>query len=210
MNVRRWIGPAIGIALLGGVGAAAALTRETWMPYVFPQKKPAEGGEGAKSPKGEGDGHDHPEQVKLSPQARQNLKLETDTLVPEPYWRKLLIPGVVVDRPGESDRGVAARFAAVVEKVHAKPGDTVAAGAPLFTLRVVSDVVLGWQRDLATAKTTLVTESANRDLVAKQVADKVVAPVALVEPKKKVDVATAQVELLRRQLKTFGLSATRL
>lgn len=210
MNVRRWIGPAIGLALLGGVGVAAALTREAWMPYAFPQKKPAEAGEGHGASPAKGDGHAHPEQVKLSPQARQNLKLETDTVAPEPYWRKLLIPGVVVDRPGESDRGVAARFAAVVEKIHAKPGDTVAAGDPLFTLRVASDVVLGWQRDLATAKTTLVTETANRDLVAKQVADKVVAPNALIEPKKKVDVATAQVDLLRRQLKAFGLSASQI
>ena len=210
MNVRRWITPAVTVVALGGVAVAGYLTRDRWVPSVFPEKvaKPASGHEEAGH-----EGHDHgaaEDRVKLSPQAQKNLKLDVDVIAPQPYWRKLLIPGVVVDRPGESDRGVAARFAGVVEKVHAKPGDAVKAGDPLFTLRVVSDVVLGWQRDLGAAGKELAIATADRDRAAKQVADKVAAPNTLVEPENKLKRAVGQVDGLRRQLQAFGLSAAQI
>ena len=50
--------------------------------------------------------------MKLSAQAQQNLNLDVDTLTPQDYWRTMLIPGVVADRPGESDRGVTSKVAA--------------------------------------------------------------------------------------------------
>ncbi len=211
MNVSRWIGPAVTVVALGGVGAAAFLTRDRWVPYAFPEKAAKPAGGHAHDEGGGHEGHDHGpagDRVKLSAQAQKNLKLDVDVIAPEPYWRKLLIPGVVADRPGESDRGVAARFAGVVEKVHAKPGVAVAAGQPLFTMRVVSDVVLGWQRDLGAAGKELAIATADRDRTAKQVAEKVVAPVTLVEPENKLKRAVAQVDGLRRQLQAFGLTAT--
>ena len=46
--------------------------------------------------------------VRLSPQARENLGLVSKPLKLTNYWRTLEVPGVIVDRPGVSDRGVIA------------------------------------------------------------------------------------------------------
>ncbi len=200
MNARRWIGPAVTAVLLGGVAVAGYFTRDRWLPDVFPEQ--------AAKPADEHDEHDHhdADRVKLSPQAKHNLALDVGEIAPRPYWRTQLVPGVVADRPGESDRTVAARFAAVVEKVHATPGDAVAEGQPLFTLRVVSETVLGWQRDLGAAGKEVAIATADRDRVAKQVADRVVPPANLAETENKLKRAAAAADGLRRQLQAFGLT----
>lgn len=217
MNVRQWITPVIGVVALVGAGTAGYFTREAWMPHAFPAKatKPAGGhshdeGGGHEGHDHEGHSHDHADQVKLSPQAQKNLKLDVDLIAPQPYWRKLLIPGVVVDRPGESDRGVSARLSGIVLKIHAKPGDTVRGGDPLFTLQLVSEAVQTAQRELATAAKELAIATANRDRVAKQVEDKIVAPNVLVEPENQVKRSTTQVGGLRRQLQAFGLTSAQI
>jgi multidrug efflux pump subunit AcrA (membrane-fusion protein) len=209
MYVRQWISPVISLAVLAGAGFAVYTTREVWWPHVFPEKLAQPAG-GHSHDEDEGSDHAHADQVKLTAQAQKNLKLDVGLLVPEPYWRKLLIPGVVVDRPGESDRGVSARLAGVVLKIHAKPGDTVRGGDTLFTLQLVGEGVQTAQRELATAAKELAIATANRDRVANQVADKVVAPKELVEPENQLKRAATQVRGLRRQLQAFGLTAAQI
>lgn len=80
-----------------------------------------------------------PQQVRLTPQAQANLNLVVKPLVAETYWRTVPIPGLIVDRPAHSDRGVVAPVTAVVTKVDHFPGDTVRPGEKLFTLRVLSE-----------------------------------------------------------------------
>jgi membrane fusion protein, heavy metal efflux system len=213
MNVRAWLTPVIGAVALAGTGVAAYFTRDLWWPHVFPapSAKPA-GGHGHSHDAGGEDhhDHDHADQVKLSPQAQQNLKLDVGEVSPTPYWRKLLIPGVVVDRPGESDRGVSARLAGVVAKIQAKPGDTVRGGDTLFTLQLVGEGVQTAQRELATAAKELTIATANRDRVAQQVEEKLVAATALVEPENQMKRAGTQVRGLRRQLQAFGLTSAQI
>ena len=89
--------------LVIGLGAVVILTRSSWLPVVFPTRS-------EKDAARETDHHDDPtDRIELSEQAQRNLGLESRTLTPRPYWRTITIPGAVVDRPGESDRGVAAR-----------------------------------------------------------------------------------------------------
>ena len=66
-----------------------------------------------------------------------------------------MIPGVVVDRPGESDRGVTSRVTGIVAEILAKPGDTVMPGATLFRLELVSEVLQTTQIELAKSATDL-------------------------------------------------------
>jgi multidrug efflux pump subunit AcrA (membrane-fusion protein) len=202
MNLRRWIGPTVGLLILVGAGAAAFATKQQWWEHVFPDT--------ATKPESGHDEHEHklPEdRVKLSPQAQKNLKLEVDPVEPQAYWRKLHIPGVVVDSPGESDRSVSSRMAGVVTKIHAKPGDTVRAGEALFTLQLVSETVQATQRELATAAKELMIVTDNRDRIAAKVEDKIVPAVSLVEPENLVKRATSLVRGLRRQLLAFGLTS---
>lgn len=88
------------------------------------------------------------EQVKLSPQARKNLGLTSKPLRTTEYWKSIEVPGVIVDRPGISDRGVVAPVTAVVTAIHRYAGDTVETGQSLFTLRLVGESFQTAQREL--------------------------------------------------------------
>ncbi len=80
------------------------------------------------------------------------------------YWRTVLIPGSIVDRPGLSDRGVTSPAVGVVTQIHAFPGDTVRPGQPLFTLRLFSEYLQNTQSELfkATGEIALVKEQLAR------------------------------------------------
>ena len=77
--------------------------------------------------------------VRLSPQARDNLGLISKPLQATTFWRTIELPGVIVDRPGVSDRGVVSPVSGVVTRINAFPGDTVAPDDPMFTIRLVSE-----------------------------------------------------------------------
>lgn len=102
--------------------------------------------------------------LQLSPQARQNLGLVSRPAKLQTYWKSILIPGEVVDRPGLSDRGVTAPAVSVVTQVHAYPGDTVQPGDKLFTLRLLSEYIQNTQLELfkATGETVLIKEQVER------------------------------------------------
>ena len=122
-----------------------------WVPLAFPSKIAAKAEESHGSDEHAGHDHAHGERVKLSPQAQANLNLDVDAIAPESYWRSVLIPGVVVDRPGESDRGVTSRVAGLVTDIRARPGDTVKAGYPLFSVQLVSEFIQSTQTELTKA-----------------------------------------------------------
>src|SRR5262245_59189086 len=86
--------------------------------------------------------HDEEPHVHLSPQALNNLgvviepvRLRTDK---DPYWRTISVPGVVTERPGQSDHIVTSRIAGVITRIHHVPGDTDQPGTDLFTLSLRS------------------------------------------------------------------------
>jgi len=88
------------------------------------------------------------EQVKLSPQAEDNLRLSTGPMRITTYRKTIEIPGRVVDRPGVSDRGVVSPAAGVVSAIHRHAGDVVRPGEPLFTLRLVGESLHSSQTEL--------------------------------------------------------------
>jgi hypothetical protein len=52
--------------------------------------------------------------VRLSKQARDNLSLVSKPLQATTFWRTIELPGVIVNRPGVSDRGVVSPVSGVV------------------------------------------------------------------------------------------------
>lgn len=200
MKLRPLVGPAVAVVVLSGLSAVAFTTRDHWLPLLLPAK-PAEestlAGEPA-TPTGK---------IIVNEQAQVNLGLTAQPLKRQTYWRTISVPGVVVDRPGESDRNVTARLSGTVLNIAAKPGHTVTAGQTLFTLQLVGEGVQTAQRELATAAKELAIATANRDRVAKQVEEKVVPPASLAEPENQLKRATTQLSGLRRQLRAFGLTA---
>lgn len=218
MGLRSLVAPLVTLAVLGTAGAAGYRTREHWVPVVFPAKTAApaggghahEGGGGGEHAGHDHAGHDHGAQgdrVKLSPQAQQNLGLDVDTLAPVAYWRMLLIPGVVVDRPGESDRSVTSKVSGVVTDIKARPGDTVRAGAPLFTLQLASEFIQAAQTDLAKTAREREFAAAKRDRVANLVKGGTQPESALIEEENQVKRLSTLLQAYRRQLQVFGLTS---
>jgi len=126
------------LLLLGVLGCAVAgayASRHRWLPWLNTSRS-----EPVTSTVPEAAAVGQPnEQVKLSPQALKNLGLKSQPLRPTDYWKTIEVPGMVVDRPGISDRGVVASVTGVVTAIHHYAGDTVEPGEPLFTLRIVGE-----------------------------------------------------------------------
>lgn len=212
MRLRTFVYPAVAVAALGALGVGGYRTREHWVPVVFPSKSPppADGGHA------HGDGHDHgheghdhgprSDRVALSPQAQKNLGLDADTLAPQDYWRTIMIPGVVADRPGESDRSVTTKVAGVVTEIRARPGDTVKAGAPLFTLQLASEFLQAAQTDLSKTAREVEFAAAKRDRTADLVKQGTQPGAVLIEDENQVKRLTTQLQAYRRQLQVFGLT----
>ena len=147
-----------GVAVVAALGAGAFFTRERWMPRLVPQIAEAASAEGESPPVEE------PKVLKLSPQARKNMGLVSKPVRPQTYWKKVQIPGEIVDRPGRSDRGITSPAVGVVTQIHAFPGDTVKPGDRLFTLRLFSEYLQNTQKELfgATRETQLIDEQLKR------------------------------------------------
>jgi cobalt-zinc-cadmium efflux system membrane fusion protein len=213
MRLRKFVSPVVTLALLAGAAYAAYRTQDRWVPHVFPTK-PETKAEGGHDHGGGHEGHDHAghdhgprgDRVKLSPQAQKNLGLDVDTLAPQEFWRTMLIPGVVVDRPGESDRGVTSKVAGVITAIKARPGDTVKAGDPLFTVQLASEFLQSAQTDLAKAARELEFAVGKRDRVAELVKKGTQSGAVLIEEENQVKRFTTQVQAYRRQLQVFGLT----
>lgn len=207
MTPRKMITPAVVVVVLAVSGYAAYRTQDRWVPHVFPGKaaKSVDGHDGEKEkPAGaHGAGGDR---VKLSVQAQKNLGLDVDSLTPQEYWHKIMVPGIVVDRPGESDRGVTSKVAGVVTAINARPGDTVKAGEPLFTLQLASEFLQGAQTDLAKTAKEIEFALVEHDRIAGLVQKGTTAEAELIKQKNVVSRLNTQLEGNRRQLQVFGLS----
>lgn len=127
------------LSVIAGIGTFAWLTRSQWQPML----------NGTAS----ADEHDHDHDdapppieedrttLELKKPARENLGLIVKPVKLQDYWRKLEIPGEIIDRPGVTDQGITSPLKGVVTRVHAFTGDVVRPGENLFSIRLVSDAL---------------------------------------------------------------------
>jgi multidrug efflux pump subunit AcrA (membrane-fusion protein) len=144
--------------------------------------------------------------VRLSPQARKNLKLEAKPLQPTTYWRTVEFPGAIIDRPGVTHRGVEAPVTGVVARIHAFPGDAIQPLAPLFTLRLVSDALYTSQLELF--KAAKETELAKNKLarLSEAGASGALPESRLIEIQDQIERLSGAVKAYEQDLKARGLS----
>lgn len=76
------------------------------------------------------------------------------------------MPGMVVDQPGRSDRGIVAPAIGVIANIEYVPGDTVRPGDVLFTLKLLSESLHQTQTDLFKATQNIKLAQAQRNLLA--------------------------------------------
>jgi len=144
MKYRRLVKPLLTAALVAGLGVVGYGTRERWLPLLRPASpvEPVEPGSEAVTPTGK---------VIVNEQAQTNLGLTARPLKAQTYWKTIPVPGMVVDRPGVSDRGVVAPATGVVARVNHFPGDSVRPGDVLFTLKLLSETLFLTQTELLKA-----------------------------------------------------------
>ena len=204
----RAIASLVVAGLLGGSGCREA---SQWLVHFASRAQPA-----ATLPAGaNADGHDGHDvnapaglarSVLLTPQARRNIGLETKALVTATAWKVIELPGVVVDRPGVSDRGVTAPIAGTIVKVQAFPGTTVAPEAALFTIRLVSDSVHKSQLELFKATKEIEIAQRQRRRLDELALSGAVPQARLYEIENQLDRMQATVEAYRQDLVARGLS----
>jgi len=196
----RFVRGMIVLASLGGLIAAAAWYRDRWLPLLRPaaveQPVPAvEADEPVPQAK----------VLELSPQARANLALVSRPAKVSTYWRSIIVPGEIMDRPGLSDRGVTSPAVGVVTEIHAFPGDTVRPGDRLFTLRLLSEYIHNTQSELFKVTREIELETEKRHRLA-QIGEGIIPQVRIIEVDQQLRRLQAANESHRQDLLTRGLS----
>jgi membrane fusion protein, heavy metal efflux system len=144
--------------------------------------------------------------VQLSPQARKNLNLVAKALQPTTFWRTIELPGVVIDQPGVSDRGVVAPIAGVVTEIHAFPGATVTPGAPLFSLRLRSETLHASQLELFKASREIEIAQKQRERLANLAESGALAKSRILDVENQIERLQVTVEAYRQDLESRGLA----
>lgn len=150
----RWLR----ILLLTGGAIAAAWSAPRWWPLLLGRVDAAL----ARYRSGSGSAEEpHPAasaarsaavraSLELTPQARESLGLIGDGVGPiglSTYWKTIVVPAVVVPRPGRSQLQVAAPLTGVVTHVHAVTGETILPGTVLFQIRLTHEDLVRVQRE---------------------------------------------------------------
>ncbi|MFO0819248.1 MAG: efflux RND transporter periplasmic adaptor subunit [Pirellulales bacterium] len=198
------------IVAVAGVGAWGVLQRKQWVASLHGLKAlvtgqeriaPTESMAAAKLEKTVA----APRTLELSPQAQRNLRLVVRPVKLETYWKSLLMPGEIVDRPGVSDRGVTSPAIGVISRVHAFPGDTVRPGDRLFSLRLISEYVQNTQSELFQATREIELLGEQRERLAKAAEGGAIAQSRLIEVEQQLRRQQAVVQGYRQDLLARGL-----
>lgn len=186
-----------GAIVLAATVILGFLTRTTWMPMLEREV-----------PSSADDDHHHaqPDRVRLSPQARDNLKLVVKPLTLQSYWRTMQVPGSIVDRPGVSDRGISSPVAGVVSKIFAYPGDTVRPGDRLFAIRLISEYLQNSQTELFKATQEVKLNQAQLARARNLVQSGTLEEAKVIELQNQERRLQVQIQALRQDLMTRGLS----
>ncbi len=144
--------------------------------------------------------------LEISDQALKNLGLVSKAAKPQEYWRSVLIPGEIADRPGVSDRGVTSPAVGIVTAIHAFPGDTIRPGESLFTLRLFSEYLQNTQSELfkATQEVHLFQQEINR--LSEATRSGAVSESRLIESRQQLKRQTTLIRAYEQDLLTRGLN----
>ncbi len=186
------------LAIVVGIAAGGYFSREHWLPVLFPVAK-----ESNAEPDDHAEATAPSEQVLLTAQAQKNLRLTSKPLRADSFWKTISVPGIVIDRPGFSDRGVVAPVTGIVSRIHKIAGDTVRPGEVLFTLKLLSESLHLTQTDLFKSTQDIkLAEAQRKRLVASEGA---VAEARIIEVDSQITRLEVSVKAYRQELINRGL-----
>ena len=144
--------------------------------------------------------------LEISQQARKNLSLVSQAVRPQTYWRTVVIPGEVADRPGLSDRNVTSPAVGVVSAVHAYPGDTLRPGEPMFSLRLFSEYLQLTQTQLFQAQQETKIVQAEIDRLSSAISTGAVSRSKMIELQSEISRQNTLIQAARQELLSRGLT----
>ncbi len=199
MSIPQTLKLLLGLAVLAGLAIAGYLTRETWLPWLHHSRPHAvaEPPETAEAPAAI-------TKVIVSEQGQKNLGITARPLNAGTAWKYMEVPGLVVDRPGVSDRGVAAPVTGIVSEIHHAPGDLVRPGDALFTLKLLSESLHQTQTDLFKAAQDIELAQVQKKLL--EDSGGAIPRARIVEVESQITRSRVAVRAYRQELLNRGLS----
>lgn len=155
------------------------------------------------------DGHKHDEAatVSLSDSAQENVGVQIATVELKSFERTITVPAMVVERPGRSHLQIAAPLTGVVTHIYPSQGEAVAAGQPLFDLRLTHEEVVE-------AQSTFLQTAEELDVIQREIArleqvtaEGAIAGKTLLERKYEQQKLEATLRSQRQRLLLHGLSS---
>lgn len=199
MSVKSWMKLILCIGVIGILLTVGVLTWHSWAPGLIPDKTsstPYEPPEDA--PAGS------TEKILLSDQAIANLQLNAKPVVAETFWKSIKVPGIVVDRPGRSDRDIVSTIIGVVTKIYFFPGDTVQTGEALFKIRLLSEAMHQAQSELFKATQEVKIVEAQRKRL--NAATGAIPEARIIEVESQLTRLEVATKAYRRELQNRGLT----
>lgn len=147
-----------------------------------------------------------PSVVELSAQAQKNLGLIVKPIKPTTYWRSIELPALLVERAGMSDVGVIAPITGVVSQIFSHPGETLAPGSKLFTLRLTSESLHASQRELYKAAREIEIAKQQRQRLQSLAQDGALAQNRLIEIDNTLDRLSVTAQAYRQELLARGIT----
>ena len=139
------------------VGLLAWKTQQQWMPAMNGktengQSNNESGEQGAEEDHHDHDhvGHEESTSLELTPQARKNIGLTKDKVIPvklQAFTRTLTIPAIVVEMPGKTRVKVVAPMTGIITNVNVIAGEAVQPGRELFKIRLTHEDLVQAQTD---------------------------------------------------------------
>jgi len=143
--------------------------------------------------------------VIVNDQAQQNLGITAKPLRAETFWKTITVQGMIVDRPGFSDREIVAPATGTVSKLFHVPGDMVDPGDKLFTLRLASDSIQQTQSELFKTSQEIPFAQATYDRLVS--AGQAIPKIEVVEAQNVILRLQAAVKAYRHELVNRGFTA---
>ena len=159
MNLARWAKPLSFAGLAIVVIFVAYISRGLWLS----ESEPTVTNSAIATPANE---ESTANKIIVGDQAQKNLGLTAKQLPTTTYRKTITVPGMVVDRPGYSDREVVAPAIGTISQLFHVPGDTVRPGDKLFTLKLASESLQQTQSELFKTSKDIQLAQARRDRLA--------------------------------------------
>ena len=159
MQPIRFAKPLMLAVFVIGVVVAGYLSRGIWLPRQHPAvtQQAETSFDEANAPA---------DKIIVGEQAQKNLGLSAKPLRAETFWKTITIQGMVVDRPGFSDRELVAPAIGTVSQLFHVPGDMVRPGDKLFTLKFASESLQQTQTELFKTSQDIKLAAARRERLA--------------------------------------------